>query len=337
MPNSTRAIEERIDLNQLKDAVNFYDLALFFNEEKLSVSYNCVKMCCPFHKESTPSFSYHIEKKFFKCFGCGQQNDIFGYVLHKIKSNNFRDAIEFIKNFTGIQPGVIGSNYRKDEFRKQLNVFNKLNKTKENNFTYFNEQAIKSMVDFRIPVFEAQGFLKDTLDFFEVGFDQQEKRTVVPIRDENGVLVGATGRTILENWKALEIPKWRHYKNSNINENLFNINNAISESKYRNGSIIVVEGPKDVMWLHQNGFKNTVACLSNGITSKHKDSLLKNFLSVYLFLDGDKGGENGKSSIVNKIKGYFNIFDVKIDTGKDPDDLTKEELDNAISTAKKIY
>lgn len=331
-------MNEKLDLQQLKDAVNFYDLAQMFNEEKLKVSYNSVMMCCPFHKESTPSFSYHIEKKFFKCFGCSTQGDVFDYVLKKIDSKRFSDAIEFLKNFTGLVPGSLTNIAKKNNFKKQLAILNKHNRVKENKFNYFSEDIVKAMIEFRPPIFEAQGFLKETLDFFEVGFDAKEKRLVVPIRDENKVLVGATGRTILKDYDKIEnCPKWRHYKNSNINDNLFNINNAIPYSKEKDGSIILVEGPKDAMWLHQNGIKNTLACLNNGITSLQKDLLLKNFLSIYLFLDGDKGGDNGKSAIVERIKGYFNIFDVEIEKGKDPDNLTKEELINALSKAKKIY
>jgi DNA primase len=134
----------------------------------------------------------------------------------------------------------------------------------------------------------------------------------------------------------MDIPKWRHYKGSNVGENFFNIKNAIEHSKQRGGSIIICEGPSDVMWLHQNGFKNAGACLNNKITKVQKGILLKNFMSIYLMLDADSGGETGRSAIINEIKGYFNIFDVKIADGKDPDNLNLEELEKAFRDARKI-
>lgn len=328
----------KIDLNLLKDSVNFYELALFFNEEKIKVSYNAVMMCCPFHKEKTPSFSYHLNKKFFYCFGCAAKGDVIDYVYRRLNLRNLREAIDFLITFTGHDPKEKLTVDNKLNYKKQINTFNKYNKRKENLFTYFTEEQITNMVQFRPDFFEKDGFAKEVLDEFGVGFDFSEKRLVVPIRDENGVLVGATGRTILnkEEMSILGIPKWRHYKGSNINENLFNINKAISASKNADGSIILVEGPKDVMWLHQQGFKNTIALLSNNLTQVQKGLLLKNFLAVYIFLDGDSGGENGKSSILNKIKGYFNIYDVKTPSGKDPDNMTKEEIEDAIKNAKKL-
>lgn len=35
---------------------------------------------CPFHNESTPSFTVNDEKQFFHCFGCGANGDIFAFV-----------------------------------------------------------------------------------------------------------------------------------------------------------------------------------------------------------------------------------------------------------------
>lgn len=44
------------------------------------------KICCPFHKERTPSLAIDEVKQFFYCFGCGQSGD----------------AIEFIREYEGV-------------------------------------------------------------------------------------------------------------------------------------------------------------------------------------------------------------------------------------------
>lgn len=327
--------DDLIDLQALKDNVNFYDLALFLGEKNLKVSYNSVMMCCPFHQEKTASFSYHINKKFFYCFGCHKNGNVLDYVIHKLELKNLKQAIDFLINFSGHDPSTKRTIVNGD-YKKQLNTLNKYKKTRVNSFTYFTEQDIQNMVQFRPDTFEKKGFDKDVLDFFQVGFDFKKKRIVVPMRNENNELVGVTGRTLDPNYKELGLPKWLHYQGSNVSENFFNINNAISASKEMDGSIIIVEGPKDAIWLHQHGFKNVIALLSNSVTQVQKGILLKNFLTVYLFLDGDKGGDNGKSSILEKIKGYFNIYNVNIGNGKDPDDMTKEEISNAIKESTKL-
>jgi CHC2 zinc finger len=38
---------------------------------------------CPFHTENTPSFSVHLEKQVFYCFGCGAKGNAFSYLVSK--------------------------------------------------------------------------------------------------------------------------------------------------------------------------------------------------------------------------------------------------------------
>lgn len=328
---------KQVNLVAIKEAVNFFELATLFEEEKIKVSYDSVTMLCPFHKERTGSFVYNVNKRIFRCFGCHESGDVFDYVHKKLGHARFKDTIDFLLNFTGLSKDtLLQARVTVPDFKKQMRSMTALDPKNKVLFESFTEDDVSAMVDFRGDFFLDRGFTKETLDFFGVGFDIKDKRVIVPIRDEHGKLVGVTGRTIHKNFKELDIPKWRHYKGSNISENFFNIKNGIEHSKLNSGSIIICEGPSDVMWLHQNGFKNAVACLNNKVTKAQKGLLLKNFMNVYLMLDGDSGGETGKAAIINEIKGYFNIFDVKIPDKKDPDDLSKEELQGAIDNARKI-
>lgn len=327
-----------IDLNALTDAVNFYDLATYFGEEKIIVSYSNVKILCPFHEEKTPSCFYSIEKKNLFCFACSTKSDLFGYVKKKLGTESFKEAIDFLCRFTGLNPELVDGAKRPvvPEYTKNLSALNKLTGIKGSDFEAFSDDSINAMVDLRGSFFSDRGLSKETLDFFQVGFDEVEKRIVLPIRDEDGALVGATGRTIYKDYKEKGIPKWKHYKNSSLSTNFFNINNAIKASKDKKGCIILCEGPNDVMFMHQSGYQNTVGCLRNFITDIQKWILVKNFMSVYIFLDGDKGGETGKSNIAKELEGYLDVYYVKPLDGKDPDEHTKEEIDNAIKSATKL-
>lgn len=324
-----------VDLSYIKDNVNFFDLVQYFEEQKVQVSYNSVKLCCPFHKEKTASFFYNIEKKFYRCYGCQKTGDLFDYVSHKT-GNTFKQTLDFLIQFGNIGNIPSGELKKVNSYKKEMYAVQKLQKKEIKEFTLFSEDDVKSFIEFRKSLKLKTIFTEETLDFFEAGFDPREKRIVVPIRNEYRQLIGITGRTIEKKYKDLDIAKWKHYNGSSVSSTFFNINNAISYSKENNSSIIIVEGPKDVMWLHQNGIRNVVACLTNNISQQQKNILLKNFISIYLMLDADAGGEVGKSDILNKIDGYFNIYDVKIEAGKDPDQLTKEELEDAIRESTKI-
>lgn len=333
---------EKINLQRIKDKVNFYDLAMYFEEEKIKVSYNGVMMCCPFHKEKTPSFFYKNEKKNGWCFACHKSADIFDYVIYKTKCS-FVDSIKFLLKFTGEDPEYIKKEigYVSD-FAKQNNIVKRIYKKNKNEFKTCSEEDVREMIGLRGDFFKDRNLLQETLDEFEVGFDPKRKRVTVPIRDKNGVLVGITGRTIYKDYKNMvdengdPLQKWKHYFGSRTGENIFNIKRAIEFGRQKNDSVIIVEGPNDVMKLYEYGYKNVIAVLSNNLTYDHKMMLLKNFLSIYLFLDDDLGGETGKSSMKQSLNGYFDLYEIKGIEGKDPDEMTKEQVDEAIKNAIKI-
>ena len=36
---------------------------------------------CPFHNESTPSFSVSPDKQFYYCFGCGESGNVYSFIM----------------------------------------------------------------------------------------------------------------------------------------------------------------------------------------------------------------------------------------------------------------
>lgn len=59
------------------------------------------KVCCPFHHEDTPSFSYNPEKNIWHCFGaCNTGGDV--VALHK-KNKNFRTYKEAFQDLCTLE------------------------------------------------------------------------------------------------------------------------------------------------------------------------------------------------------------------------------------------
>lgn len=48
---------------------------------------------CPFHNESTPSFTVNDDKGFFHCFGCNAHGDVIDFVM-KAENMDFKAAVE---------------------------------------------------------------------------------------------------------------------------------------------------------------------------------------------------------------------------------------------------
>jgi len=61
--------------------------------------------CCPFHKEKTPSFTVNDDKKFYHCFGCGENGDIFDFMMNM---DNI-DLKEAAKRITGTLPSDVSA------------------------------------------------------------------------------------------------------------------------------------------------------------------------------------------------------------------------------------
>src|SRR2546430_13870115 len=57
---------------------------------------------CPFHSETTPSFSVHASRQFFHCFGCGASGDVFSFV-QKMENITFPEAVRAVAQKLGIE------------------------------------------------------------------------------------------------------------------------------------------------------------------------------------------------------------------------------------------
>src|SRR5690349_14337893 len=55
---------------------------------------------CPFHKESTPSFTVTPGKGLYYCFGCEANGDVFSFVK-AIEGKTFTSAVERVAELSG--------------------------------------------------------------------------------------------------------------------------------------------------------------------------------------------------------------------------------------------
>lgn len=76
------------DINNLK---NLETITNYHYPNKLKKN----KINCPFHKESTPSFSITVKgnRAFYHCFGCGEAGGIINFI-QKVESIPFRQALK---------------------------------------------------------------------------------------------------------------------------------------------------------------------------------------------------------------------------------------------------
>lgn len=149
---------------------------------------------------------------------------------------------------------------------------------------------------------------------------------IIPIFDEKNRPVGFVTRKtdMVENEKGNE--KYVNSTNSDIyhkSKILFNFQNYEDNA----GSLFIVEGYLDAVYLTQMGLKNVVAIGATVLTEEHVDLLFtKKIKNLIICLDGDEGGDRGVKLAIERLSGYktFNIRIMELPKGMDPDNYVKQ-------------
>lgn len=174
-------------------------------------------------------------------------------------------------------------------------------------------------------------FSDDVLNFFNVSDcyidDFGINRALIPIYNENNVLVGYSGRATVK----VKQRKYLLTENMIAGSILYNLNNA---KKTLSDYIVVVEGYKAVWRLHEYGYDNAVCCMGSLVAPYQIKLLIQTLKKVVLFLDPDSPGIQGTIITNNKYSSMVSIIPIISEFDKDPADLTKEEVDKLLTKYK---
>src|SRR5687768_3527691 len=209
MPDERALIRTRIDLVELVG-----------ERVKLSRSGKKWKGLCPFHAEKTPSFYVDSDLQLFHCFGCKKGGDVFAWVM-ETDAVDFRTALEGLAQRTGVelsrQAGKPDDSKRKLEIMEEAGLFFRDAFRKDTaSQSYAHKRGLTDEVcdawqigyapasEYALATFlKTKGFmLKECAELgllTETGsgfMDFFRNRLMFPIRDEQGKLVGFSGRSM---------------------------------------------------------------------------------------------------------------------------------------------
>ena len=260
-------------------------------------------------------------KGIYHCFGCGVGGNVFSFIM-KFKGLNFPEAVKFLGHRVGIQVDSSETGRRgvgktaalreiTSRAAKQFKV-NLMSPEGRGALKYLKERKIpeEAVKDFHL------GFAPDSWDTLlkklgsagynlklieETGlivgkksgegyYDRFRNRIIFPIQDNIGRFIGFGGRILQSNDK--ETPK---YINSSENtlfhkgENLYGLFQA-EEYIRKQDHVFVVEGYVDVIQMHAQGLKNTVAPLGTALTDVQVALILRYTRNIFLLFDPDEAG-----------------------------------------------
>jgi len=291
-----------------------------------------VMICCPFHGESTPSLSIATFKPVFICFACKTSGHI---------AQLFRIA--------GVPRAVLDVLLPKTDYdREKKSIKGKM----RNGIDPFKGKHVlnEAILDYyRLAPMELvrNGYAYETLQHFEVGFDNQNMRITYPLRTANGDLVGISGRTVL----GVE-PRYKVYDRELKEREDFRVPDSYSMEEAKSAvlwhahvirpfffkknsgknDITITEGFKACMWTWQAGIEDTVALVGSYLTPVHAELIARATRKVTLFLDNNEAGWKGTRRAGHALlkKGVEVCVAKYPDQREQPDDLSYDEIAYAV-------
>jgi DNA primase len=122
---------------------------------------------CPFHGEKTPSFSVHVTRQFYHCFGCGVSGDVFKFV-QEIEKVSFPEAIKIVAQKCGI--ALPKREFNSPEEAAESRLRGRLLELHEQATAYFEEQ-LKSPEGARAREYlTGRGLKPETIAKFRIGY-----------------------------------------------------------------------------------------------------------------------------------------------------------------------
>ncbi len=312
---------------------------------------------CPFHSETSPSFTVSPEKQIFHCFGCQIGGNLFTFIM-QVEDLSFPEAVRLLAGQAGIEVNVKDSlspaekreaqekevllslnNAAKDYFER--NLWNSEGGLKVRNYLYkrgLDEKTVKSFgLGFAPENWEG---LKSELQKKGVSlelavkggllgkkppsryYDYFRGRLMFPITDRNGNVVGFGGRVMGEGEpKYLNTPETPLFNKS---KSLYGLHQSLSYIR-REKEVLLVEGYMDVLLLHQHGVMQAVAPLGTALTSRQVSLLRGRVEKMTLAFDSDRGGEMAALRSLELLKNEGCRVNVaRLPQGYDPADYIQE-------------
>jgi DNA primase len=122
---------------------------------------------CPFHGEKTPSFSVHVTRQFYHCFGCGVSGDVFKFV-QEIEKVGFPEAIKIVAQKCGI--ALPKREFNSPEEAAESRLRGRLLELHEQATAFFEEQ-LKSAEGARAREYlTGRGLKPETIATFRMGY-----------------------------------------------------------------------------------------------------------------------------------------------------------------------
>lgn len=309
------------------------------------------KALCPFHNEKTPSFYVSPSKQIYKCFGCGEGGNIFGFVM-AMEKISFVEAARMLAEKAGIKVEEDRADAEQGIDKEKLYRANEWAAKEYEKYLWEDPRGAPAR-----EYLSGRGLGAETAKMARLGFappsrdtllralgrrsrsaeevlekaglvlrnaqgepyDRFRGRLMFPIENARGRVIAFGGRTLGDDQpKYLNSPETPVFSKG---ISLYGISLA-KQAALKAREVFVMEGYTDVLAAFQCGIMNAVATLGTALTTQHVRNLRRYADRVYLVYDADFAGEKASDRGLDIfLEEELEAYIMRLPSGEDPCDF----------------
>ncbi|HWD18880.1 MAG TPA: DNA primase [Verrucomicrobiae bacterium] len=313
---------------------------------------------CPFHKEKSPSFNVNPHKQIFHCFGCHKGGDVFTFIK-EYESIDFPDAVRRLAERAHIviektaDPAQAQGRHIKDQL---LQIHQDITQRWQTALAtdpagqiardYLAKRGVSAeavelfrlgyapdlwddtvnwaksrRLDFGL--MEQSGLVVRKEDSYHF-YDRFRGRLIFPICDEQGRVIGFSGRVLSGDEKTAKYVNSPESPIFTKGKVMFGLDKS-KRDLLDKGAALICEGQLDLIACFMAGVRNVVAPQGTALTADHTRILKRYVEEVVLCFDSDNAGQNAAvRSFDSLLASGLAVRVASIPAPHDPDSYIKE-------------
>ncbi|MFT4688136.1 MAG: DNA primase [Limisphaerales bacterium] len=313
---------------------------------------------CPFHKEKTPSFNVNPGRQSFHCFGCDAGGDVFGFVM-QYENVTFMEALKRLAERASI-PIELDNDPEAGKRRHLKEILFEMHEK----LTLHWQTALKDLPAGQIArdYLARRGVAEEAVERFRLGFapnewddtvkwanankydlelvtkgglvvkkeetnrfyDRFRGRLMFPIADEQGRVIGFSGRILNDEDKAAKYvnsPETPLFSKGRVIYGMDKARRPIADA----GAAIVCEGQLDLIRCHVSGIENVVAPQGTALTSDQGRIIKRYADEVVMCFDSDQAGQKAAVRSLEALTPVgLSVRVLSLPAPHDPDSFIRE-------------
>ena len=353
-----------ISFKQLREKIRIADLLRHYNVELKVRGEKATGLCpLPTHpmrtdgKKRSPSFSVHLTKGIWHCFGCSTSGNALDLAA-RLQGLNPDDPAQLRRAALKLTEIFDVSCENSDSPAKKATTVARPEHPAPPPQSAIAVPGVRVLVnepiDFELknldpqhPYLVERGLHPETVSHFGLGFcsrGMMKDRIAIPIHNPIGQLVGYAGRLVDDAKIDSDHPRYlfpgqrrredvlHEFRKSMLVYNLHRVTKRADD-------LIVVEGFASVWWLHQQGFVDVVALMGSSCSSEQAKMISEHMSEdarIWLMPDGNNAGAQLASQSLPLLAVYRFSRLIQLNVGRQPTDYTRDELCQLLRATKSV-